>query len=126
MAHFWTWVIAWKRCRKPTAPRLGPNGYEAMATKVRETARLDEKLIELKASRAKTASRRLVAEFLPAVPYDYMSAKPLGYRLKAEGSYVLYSVGEDGNDDGGDPTAPPGHPNGLWTGRDAVWPSPAN
>ena len=31
-----------------------------MATKVRETARLDENLIEIKASKAKTASRGLV------------------------------------------------------------------
>jgi hypothetical protein len=67
----------------------------------------------------------LVPEFLPTVPYDYMSAKPLTYRLKPDGSYVLYSVGEDGKDDGGDPTPPPGTPAGLWSGRDAVWPSPA-
>ena len=65
----------------------------------------------------------LVPELLPTVPYDYMSAKPLGYRLKADGTYVLYSVGEDGKDDGGDPTPPPGTPPGLWGGRDAVWPS---
>ena len=38
----------------------------------------------------------LVPEFLSTVPYDYMAAKPLSYRLKADGSYVLYSVGEDG------------------------------
>ena len=31
-----------------------------MATEVRETARLDENLIEIKASKAKTASRGLV------------------------------------------------------------------
>jgi hypothetical protein len=68
----------------------------------------------------------LVPEFLPAVPYDYMSAKPLGYRLQADGSYVLYSVGEDAKDDGGNPSPAPGGLNGLWTGRDAVWPSPAS
>jgi hypothetical protein len=61
---------------------------------------------------------------LPTVPYDYMSAKPLRYRLQADGSYVLYSVGQDGKDDGGDPTSPSGTPAGLWSGRDAVWPSP--
>ena len=61
----------------------------------------------------------LVPELLPSVPYDYMSAKPLGYRLKADGTYVLYSVGEDGKDDGADPTSLPGTPPGLWGGREA-------
>ena len=67
----------------------------------------------------------LVPEFLPTVPYDYMSAKALAYRLNADGSYVLYSAGQDGKDDGGDPNPSPGTPPGLWEGRDAVWPSPA-
>ena len=67
----------------------------------------------------------LVPELLPALPYDYMSAKPLRYRLKPDGSYVLYSVGLDGIDDGGDPSPAPGGSPGLWGGRDAVWPSPA-
>ena len=67
----------------------------------------------------------MVPKLLPAVPYDYMSAKPLGYRVKPDGTYVLYSVGEDGKDDGGDPNPLPGTPAGLWGGRDAVWPSPA-
>ena len=67
----------------------------------------------------------LVPELLPALPYDYMSAKPLRYLLKPDGSYVLYSVGLDGIDDGGDPSPAPGGSPGLWGGRDAVWPSPA-
>ena len=50
----------------------------------------------------------LVPELLPALPYDYMSAKPLRYLLKPDGSYVLYSVGLDGIDDGGDPSPAPG------------------
>ncbi len=72
-----------------------------------------------------TSFEALVPEFLPLAPYDYLNAKPLGYRPKVDGTYVLYSVGEDGKDDGGDPTPRPGQPSGLWTGRDAVWPSPA-
>jgi hypothetical protein len=68
----------------------------------------------------------LVPEFLPALPYDPMSGKPLCYRLKPDGSFVLYSVGEDGKDDGGDPNPASGAKCGLWEGRDAVWPSAAN
>lgn len=68
----------------------------------------------------------LVPEFLPVVPYDDMSAKPLRYRLKPDGNYVLYSVGLDGKDDGGDPSPALGAMPGLWGGRDAVWPAPAS
>ncbi len=67
----------------------------------------------------------LVPEFLAVVPYDYMSAKPLRYRLKPDGNYVLYSVGLDGKDDGGDPSPASSATSGLWGGRDAVWPAPA-
>lgn len=65
----------------------------------------------------------LVPEFLAAVPWDYMSARPLCYRLKDDGSYLLYSVGLDGKDDGGDPTRVQRFYNSPWDGRDAVWPS---
>ncbi len=65
----------------------------------------------------------LVPEFLSAVLLDLMSAKPMKYKLNADGSFTLYSVGEDGRDDGGDPSSP-GVTNkfDLWSGKDAVWP----
>ena len=68
----------------------------------------------------------LVPEFLPTLPYDPMSAKPLVYRLKPDGGFTLYSVGEDGQDNGGDPNPASGAGFGLWEGRDAVWPVPAD
>jgi hypothetical protein len=83
------------------------------------------KRYQLRHGKLPSSLEALVPEFLPALPYDYMSAKPLCYRHKTDGSYVLYSVGVDGKDDGGDPTPLPGTPPGLWGGRDAVWPSPA-
>ena len=68
----------------------------------------------------------LVPQFLSAVTIDLMSAKPLRYRLNADGSFTLYSVGEDGCDDGGDPNSASGtNKFGLWEGRDAVWPAAA-
>jgi hypothetical protein len=79
---------------------------------------------QLRHGKLPSSLEALVPEFLAAVPYDYMSAKPLCYRLKNDGSYVLYSVGLDGKDDGGDPTPTPGGTPSLWGGRDAVWPSP--
>jgi hypothetical protein len=68
----------------------------------------------------------LVPHFLSALPIDPMSAKSLGYRRNTDGSYTLYSTGEDGLDNGGDPS-PKGSTNkfDLWAGKDAVWPSPA-
>jgi hypothetical protein len=65
----------------------------------------------------------LVNNFLPSVPHDLMSGQALCYRLDASGKPILYSVGSDGEDNGGDPTPARGNQSGLWQGRDAVWPS---
>jgi len=73
-----------------------------------------------------TELEALVPRFLSAVPIDPMSAKPLRYRLNADGSFALYSVGEDGRDDGGDLNAGSvTNEFGLWEGKDAVWPAAA-
>ena len=65
-------------------------------------------------------------QFFPAVPIDLMSAKPLRHRLNVDGSFRLYSVGEDGRDDGGDPNSDSGtNKYGLWEGKDALWPAAA-
>jgi hypothetical protein len=82
------------------------------------------KRFQLRHGKLPSSLEALVPVFLAAVPYDYMSAKPLRYHLKSDGDYVLYSVGLDGKDDGGDPSPAPGATPGLWGGRDAVWPSP--
>ena len=48
------------------------------------------------------------------------------YRARGDGTFTLYSVGEDGRDNGGDPSPPKSTIKpGLWEGRDAVWPLPA-
>jgi hypothetical protein len=44
----------------------------------------------------------LVPRFTAAVPIDLMDGKPLKFRALAKG-YVVYSIGEDGLDDGGLP-----------------------
>jgi hypothetical protein len=66
----------------------------------------------------------LVPAFLPAVPADFMDGQPLRYKLRPDGDFLLYSVGEDGKDDGGDPTpVPPSTSFYSWlNGRDIVWP----
>jgi hypothetical protein len=68
----------------------------------------------------------LVPDFLPALPHDWMDGKPLCYRLNPDGTFTLYSVGDNGVDDGGDPHPPPPRTAfRMWDGRDAVWPAAA-
>lgn len=67
----------------------------------------------------------LVPGFLSTVPTDLMDGKPLRYRLNADGSFLLYSVGANLRDDGGDfapePTEDQRRSLSAWTGRDWVW-----
>jgi hypothetical protein len=70
-----------------------------------------------------TTLNNLVPEFLSAVPIDFMDGKPLRYKLRPDGDFLLYSVGEDGIDDGGDPLPLPLSLSKRWVeGRDIVWP----
>ncbi len=83
------------------------------------------KRYEIKHGAAPADLRALAPEFLTDVPLDPMSGKPLCYQLKADGTFVLYSTGADGVDNGGDATPTAGAKFGLWEGKDAVWPSAA-
>lgn len=69
---------------------------------------------------------QLVPGFMREVPADYMDGMTLRYRSRADGGFLLYSVGLDCKDDGGDqrslklgPWDPPG------PSRDIGWPFPA-
>jgi hypothetical protein len=72
----------------------------------------------------------LVPEFVSAVPLDPVDGQPLRYRPNSDGTFLLYSVGENGMDDGGDASLEKGvtsssyywqNPHAL----DWVWPQPA-
>jgi len=70
----------------------------------------------------------LTPDLLKSVPTDYMDGQPLRYHRNADGTFLLYSIGEDGVDDGGDPKPSPDHSqSSYWWqfGRDWVWPQPA-
>ena len=72
----------------------------------------------------------LAPEFFPLVPIDPYDGKPLRYHSDADGTFLLYCVGEDGVDDGGDPSLPPSASSTsfYWQNnkaRDWVWPQPA-
>jgi hypothetical protein len=72
----------------------------------------------------------LVPEFILKVPLDPMNGQPLCYRRNADGTFLLYSVGENGEDDGGDPSLSPNVESSYfyWQNSralDWVWPQPA-
>jgi len=71
----------------------------------------------------------LVPDLLQGVPRDPADGAPLRYRPTSENGYLLYSVGEDLVDDGGNPLKPEakGAGGNLWwgLGRDWVWAQPA-
>jgi hypothetical protein len=72
----------------------------------------------------------LVPEFVSSIPLDPMDGQPLRYRLKADGTFLLYSVGENGEDDGGDPSLSQNVESSYfyWQNSralDWVWPQPA-
>ena len=69
----------------------------------------------------------LIPKYLPSLPRDSMDGKALRYRLQPGAGFVLYSVGEDGKDDGGDAALRNDKKKyrQIWDGRDAVWPAPA-
>ena len=56
-----------------------------------------------------------------------MDGQPIKYRLDPDGPFVLYSVGEDYKDDGGDTNLQPGKTGtyNIWNRNDVVWPQPA-
>ena len=81
------------------------------------------------------ALTNLVPAFLPAVPQDFMDGQPLRYLRSEQGRYLLYSVGLDCVDNGGQMVVPSRRSNaGQYRSRekllphlntDITWPRPA-
>jgi hypothetical protein len=73
----------------------------------------------------------LTPDFLPSVPLDPVDGEPLHYRKNNQGTFLLYSVGPNGKDNGGDPSLEKSSKiSSLWwldpLALDWVWPQPAN
>ena len=89
------------------------------------------KRYQLKHGKVPASLDALAPEFLAEAPRDRMDGKPLRYRVNAQAGFMLYSVGSDGIDNGGDgaqangpsPTTPP---NNWLSGKDWVWLQPAS
>jgi hypothetical protein len=86
------------------------------------------KRYQLKHGKYPSDLNALAPEFLLAVPLDPVDGKPLRYRLNADGTFILYSIGSNGVDDGGNASLPFRSFNYTWPDRralDWVWPQPA-
>lgn len=88
------------------------------------------KRYELRHQQLPATLEELTPEFLPSVPIDCMDGQPLRYRRNADGTFLLYSVGANGVDDGGDPSLEKNvtSSNHYWQNDHAldwVWPQPA-
>jgi len=73
----------------------------------------------------------LVPGYVTAAPLDPVDGQPLRYWLQPNGNFLLYSVGENGVDDGGNPasSSPDDFKYYNWLDRrnlDWVWPRPAS
>jgi len=66
---------------------------------------------------------QLLPDYLPSVPIDWYDGLPLKYRRTEGDGFLLYSVGPNGIDEGGDAT-PVDQKQGfsIASGRDIVWP----
>ena len=72
---------------------------------------------------------QLVPHYLPQIPIDFMDGGALRYKTTTNGGFLLYSVGSDGIDGGGDPGRNPKDATSTsdpLSALDIVWPQPAN
>ena len=75
---------------------------EAEATRRLAIAAISLKRYQLKHGNYPASLANLEPQFVSPVPRDPIDGKPLRYRLMPDGSFLLYSIGENGKDDGGD------------------------
>jgi len=88
------------------------------------------KRYQLRNQRLPGTLQELIPVFLKVVPIDWMDGEPVRYHLINSKTFRLYSVGQNGDDDGGNPSPenPANGPRLNWNGfyaLDWVWPQPA-
>jgi len=120
------------RCRYlfATGPTLVKGSHTKRAMEAQTEAAMAATAIALKRHQLRHAEYpaelgQLVPEIMPRIPLDPMDQQPLRYRRGDNGSFLLYSAGSNGVDDGGSLETPEGNPpllGKLWASLDAVWP----
>ena len=90
------------------ADGLVPSTHKAVQISARNQTEIDQALIACALERYRLAHGQypetldaLRPRFITTVPHDVIGGKPLLYRRAPDGSFLLYSVGWNGRDDGG-------------------------
>ncbi len=109
---------------------LGPALKKAMQAETERSlviAAIALKRFELKHGAPPPSLEKLVPGFIKSIPIDYMCGQPLRYRLRENGKPLLYSVGTNGKDEGGDASHSnqQNSPAVIWGRKDVVWPARA-
>jgi hypothetical protein len=123
----------------PGAPAMRGGGLLGRAADTEAERRILVTAVALERYRGKhgsypSALAALAPDYLKTVPMDFMDGQALRYRLRDDGHFLLYSVGLDCADDGGQivSEARPGLANSRATdfnalpAGDIVWPFPAS
>ena len=88
------------------------------------------KRYELRHHQFPATLNQLTPDLLQTVPIDCMDGEPVRYRPNADGTFLLYSTGANGVDDGGDPSLQKNIQSSIFYWQndhalDWVWPQPA-
>ncbi|HWD20589.1 MAG TPA: hypothetical protein VHB20_15080 [Verrucomicrobiae bacterium] len=110
----------------PTITRFVQKAFRAQTMSEMMTAGIALERFRRQTGKYPKSLAELVPRYLKRVPKDYMDGGELRYRLRTDGTLLLYSVGSDGKDDGGNPLPPKWQGTNFFLGRDLVWPSPAD
>lgn len=114
-------MTTFARVMMPNAEGYATSTYRAITDRHLAATALAIRLYQLDHGGARPATLdALVPAYLPAVPTDAVDGRPLRYDAARA---ILWSVGDDGKDDGGDET--PRRPNYVgyrWMMKDAVVP----
>jgi hypothetical protein len=88
------------------------------------TAAISIKRYESQHGKPPSSLEVMVPEYMAKVPRDFMDGQPLRYQARSGGSFLLYSVADDTQDDQGSsvPQANDHQRPSAWNGRDWVWP----
>ena len=106
-------LSSWRGRLRPISRQTLPSFVKVLSKDLRSVATLRCAQTALAVERWRLAHagslppslNAMVPEYLAAVPEDPMDGKPLKYRTLSPG-YVVYSLGEDGTDDGGKERVP--------------------